>query len=327
MIHLSRLTLICYHYIKRHDEFKRIWGHDFDLFKKHINYFLREWKPISVNDLNLAFKGDLLLPPKCSLLTFDDGLKEHSTIIAPYLNSLGIKAVFNICTNTVLKKEPTISQTIHFGTAYFGIREFSRMIVSYINDDVMRSDYLRLLEKKQSEGIRELNTGIKIFFNKSHKQRVSQKLMENFWHIELEKIAPDIFDRVFMNETDINKLVSLGHTVGIHTASHAHVTDNCFDQEFIQTEIIEAKRGLEKISNTFIDCFAYPFGNKDDSLLKERNILKLKSTGLDNIFTTYFDGDTHCRRGNLGRYLSQSQDTVDVLKSNLWSYEIGNNYK
>lgn len=327
MIPISKLTLACYHYLKRHDEFRRIWGHNFDLLKKHINFFMKEWKPIGIKDLNLALRGELILPPKCSILTFDDGLKEHSTIIAPYLNELGIKAIFNVCTNTILKREPTIAQTIHFGTAYFGIRIFSQMIIPYIGDDVIRADYLKMLEDKKMVKLNDLNLAIKIFFNKNKAQKKSQEVMNTFWNKELEKISPDIFDKVFMDEADVRNILSLGHTVGIHTASHAHVTDKCFNQEFIQTEIIEAKRDLEKISNGHVDSFAYPFGKKKDSLLEDENFSKLKATGLDNIFTTYFDGDARCRKDNLGRYLSQSQDSVHMLQSNLWYYEIGNNNK
>ena len=125
---MSSLTSVCYHYIARADQFRRIWGHGFELFKKHLDFYKKNYKFVSAEDIkNKNLDGN------CLLLTFDDGLKEHSKIIAPYLESLGIKAVFSV-PSCILVDEPNTPQIIHFGTAYYGVRKF----YSFVEEELMK---------------------------------------------------------------------------------------------------------------------------------------------------------------------------------------------
>jgi peptidoglycan/xylan/chitin deacetylase (PgdA/CDA1 family) len=323
----SKITSICYHYLKRKDIFNRIWGHDIDLFKKHMDFLNKKYKPISIKLLRNYIQNKTNLPNNCSIITFDDGLKEHSEIIGPYLSSLGISAVFNVCTDTLLKREPVIPQIIHFGTAYFGIREFVNIVEKHIKNHSLYQSYFDFMGNIKTKTPLEINDRLKLFFNKKGDHINKLCFMRYIWHNELVKIDPFIMDKIFMNIEDVKKLIFQGHTIGLHTASHIQISNGQVTDEFIEKEIINAKKDLENILNIPIDCFAYPFGSINDVINNKSMVKTLKTLGFNFIFTTFFDGDVNFRAESIGRYLTQSDDSVSILESKLWTYEISNNYK
>lgn len=321
----TKVSLICYHYIKRDDEFQRIWAHDFKLFKTHIDYLKENYPPISLEQLELALNNKLVLPPKCSIITFDDGLKEHVRV-GEYLTQNKISAVFNVCGDVILKRKAVIVQTIHFGTAFFGVKKFAIMIEKYIQDESIKAKYRDLISNIEDRDIMTVHSSIKNFFNKNSEHYLILDTMRMFWKNELEKVTPGIFDRVFMDVEDLKYLISIGHSIGLHTASHISFKHSK-EEDLFKKEIIDPKKSLEEILNYEIKCFAYPFGKEDDILESNQYYSKFREVGFDYIFTTYYDNIPSLRPQNLGRYLTQSGDSLEDLESNLWSYEISYNHK
>src|SRR3989344_1939497 len=116
---MTTISAICYHYLSRDDEFKRMWGHSFELFKQHIDYLEKKYSIINPGDvLNERFEdGKHYL-----LLTFDDGLIEHRKI-ADYLATKNMHGIFAVPT-CIFRGELLNPQIIHFGSAYYGVRKF-----------------------------------------------------------------------------------------------------------------------------------------------------------------------------------------------------------
>ena len=307
-----KIVFLCYHYLRRNDEFKRIWGHDFDQFKKHIEFLEKEYKPISIDDLSLFLEGkDIELPEKCSILTFDDGLKEQATRIAPYLAKKKISAIFNVCP-CVIDGEPATPQVIHCGTAYYGVKNFYKLVKRYLDMD--------LFSKKYTPGMNalELNSEIKNFFKMEVSYDIGRKTLLEIWHKELERDIPDIMSKIFMNEKDIKSISSLNHSLGLHTNTHPpHEYSNFFFEE----EIEKPKLILEKISGKEVSVFTYPYGYEDRFLYNKNTLGKMRGIGLKYIFAIYKKYNK-LHKNFIGRYSSQSGDSVDVLKNNIWEYEV-----
>ncbi|HEY0272315.1 MAG TPA: polysaccharide deacetylase family protein [Chitinophaga sp.] len=63
-------------------------------FERDLDYLLRHFQPVGIPALLQAVKSGTPLPDNTFLLTFDDGLREVSSIIAPILLRKGVPAAF-----------------------------------------------------------------------------------------------------------------------------------------------------------------------------------------------------------------------------------------
>lgn len=310
---MSGLTAICYHYIARNDEFKRIWGHSFDLFKKHVDFFQNNYQTIGPQDVLLE---NFEAGKKYFLLTFDDGLKEHQKIIGEYLNRQGIKGVFAV-PSCIFRGELLNPQIIHFSSAYYGVREFYEQISSVIRSSF--SDKADLLESSPGNlELMELHKKTKQLFKRDFDFITSRQILLEVLKNFLKKDFPDIVDRVHLSKEEIVDLHKNGHAIACHTDSHPVVSEIAENQEIFNKELIQSKKDLEEVINDEVNIFAYPFGAEADILPNPQKII---DAGYSQILTTYQAGDLF-NQHHLGRYLSQSSDTLDDLTKNMWEYKV-----
>lgn len=70
-------------------------------FKEDIEFFLRYYTPVNLQDVIRYLDGTGRLPKRCFLPTFDDGFREMYDIVAPFLYMRGIPAIFFLNTSVV----------------------------------------------------------------------------------------------------------------------------------------------------------------------------------------------------------------------------------
>lgn len=309
----TKFSSVCYHYLERTDEFHRIWGHSFELFREHIAYYQANYELISQQQLE---EGEFPSGKKSLLLTFDDGLQEHTKIIAPYLNSLGISALFSVPT-CIFRNQPANPQILHFGMAFYGVRKFYNILFGTVQKNF--SDYLSFLPNNPDKfGLMELHGAIKSLFRRTLPVRTARQILINLYNEYLLKDCPDFMNKVHLQPSDITELVRLGHYLAAHTDSHCVVSQIADNQDLVEAELAYPRRELAKRTGTDVYSFAYPFGSSEDILKSEYLIEKM---GYKLIFTT-FKGGQNFNRMQIGRYCSQSQDSIACLKKNLWEYDI-----
>lgn len=281
-----KIKFYAYHYLTRNDEFKRLWGHDFNLFKEQVGQLSKTCNPLGINELlECSTSGVVDLPKKNFILTFDDGLKEHSKIIGPYLEKIGVTAIFFV-PSSILHGQPAVSQIIPCGTAYYGIRKFYKIIVKYLCDRVSEPEKY-LVRDANNLGIYELHAQIKNIFRVELSHKKSYEILSAFWHSELKKDVPDVFEKIYMSKEDIKRLVESGHSIGIHSKTHPVLNDSSYSEAVFQEEIADPKKELEEITGKSIEYFAYPYGGEDHVYYGEDIIDKIKKTGVKFFFTTF----------------------------------------
>ncbi len=312
---MSSLTSVCYHYLKRKDNFHRIYGHDFNLFKKHIDYYLKNYTIISADDvIQKNFKND----KKYLLLTFDDALKEQYTSITEYLNQKNIKAVFNIST-CIFENLPPNPQIWHFSTAYYGIRKFYSFFIKQLQ--VLNSEFIKLLPVDPDKI--QIDALYKVFKNFVKREIEHKDLRQTLLGVYKEHIEidfPEFMQEIFLSSDDLKKISTAGHTIGAHTHTHPVIQGVQTDNAMFKEEIIKSREILASIINKQINVFAYPFGAEEDILNDPQTITKIKNQ-YQLILTTYKQDDLF-DKFNFGRYLSQGDDNTNDLENNLWSYLI-----
>lgn len=309
---MTTLTSICYHYLARDDEFRRIWGHTFELFKEHIKFFKKNYTFINPNDvLKQKFEEDknYILP------TFDDGLAEHVKI-SRYLDELGIKGIFAIPTS-ILRGEPSNPQIIHFGGAYYGIRKFYNFVAEEINNSFPNYSGL-LLENPGAVELMQLLKLIKDIIKRKIDHKTGRKILMEIFSKHLSKDFPDFTELVHLRKQDIIDLVKRGHSLASHSDTHPVFKDIMNDAELMRKEIAQSKADLSNLIGEEIEIFAYPFGEAPDVL---ENTDYFTQSGYKMVLTTYQDAEKF-NPLNLGRYCSQSKDELDTLTRKLWKYKV-----
>jgi peptidoglycan/xylan/chitin deacetylase (PgdA/CDA1 family) len=63
-------------------------------FTEDLEFFLRYFAPVTLDDIVEALNGSRILPRSCFHLTFDDGFREVHEIVAPILERAGVPATF-----------------------------------------------------------------------------------------------------------------------------------------------------------------------------------------------------------------------------------------
>lgn len=316
------ISFVCYHYISRSDEFKRLYGHSLEVFKNHLKYFENNFNIISIEDLKDHLSGIKKLEGNCLILSFDDGLKEHSEIIAPILDKKKIKAVFSI-SGATLNKEPLNPQIIHCGMAVFGIRDFFNLFIKYGKELDLNED-LYLIEESEKKVLKDFYKKIKNKLKYKIPRKELRKVLLNIWNKELLEILPDSFEKIYMNLGEMKKLSEDGHTISLHSDTHPLINDSLFSEELFEEEIVYPKNKLENLISKRIACFSYPFASEKDILYNQQNLDKLNNLGIEFIFTI-FKKSSRFDTNFVGRYSSQASDDIKDLKENIWKYEISDN--
>ena len=90
------MTIVMYHYVRDlvSSRYPGIKGLSVGLFKEQLQYILKYYRVITMQDLFEAVRGDNRLPDNSLLLTFDDAYIDHFDTVFPVLCALGIQGSF-----------------------------------------------------------------------------------------------------------------------------------------------------------------------------------------------------------------------------------------
>lgn len=278
-----------YHYVRelKYSRYPEIKGLDIKLFKEQMQYILKHYKVIKMEELINAVKSQTKLPNNSLLLTFDDGYKDHFEIIFPILDELGVQGSFFPPAKAIQEHQVLDVNKIHFVLASVeDKKELISNIHSFMNK--FRKEYS--LEsnayydnKLKTEECR-LDTKEVVFI----KRMLQRELPEN-----LRKIIVDFlfnkyvskdecsFSReLYMSIDQIKCMKRKGMYIGSHGYNHYWL--NTLPKEHQQKEVEFSLEFLKEIGcDTENFAFCYPYGAYNESLLSV-----LKKNGCSLSFTT-----------------------------------------
>jgi peptidoglycan/xylan/chitin deacetylase (PgdA/CDA1 family) len=218
-----------------------------NLFNKDLNFFLKHYKSIDLNEV-LELMAGQKTQGTCFHLTFDDGLREVYEVIAPLLRAKGIAATF------FLNPDFIDNKTL-----------FYRHQVSLLIEALHTRKYSPLTLKQ-----------IRSYFKEGKPMDIKSLLLSISYHNKniLPKIAKvlDIdFDeylkssRPYMTTSEINELIKQGFTVGAHSMNHPLYRELPLQEQISQTET--SINYIESEFKPTHKAFAFPF--TDDGISKE----------------------------------------------------------
>ena len=181
-------------------------------------------------------------------LTFDDGLKNHITIVYPILRQLELPATFFVC--------PGLIETGEWQWPNEVIARLELLTQSERQEFSKRNGFSRTEPMWIVELMKSLTT----------KER---KIVQNSLRIETASFVLSKEQEIMsqpMTWEDLRSLDSKLITIGSHTMTHPILTT--VEESEMRFEITESRRILEERLKRSIDFFCYPNGSFDGNVVE-----------------------------------------------------------
>jgi peptidoglycan/xylan/chitin deacetylase (PgdA/CDA1 family) len=235
-------------------------------FKKDLDYFLKNYKSISMYDLINVIYCNKKIPRKSFLLTFDDGYREIYEVVVPILKEKGISATFFLTTDFIDNK-----------------KLFYRNKSSILIENIQKHSSTIIL--KEIKNILQKN---KIVFNNFKENILSLDYSQQFILDEIARIIEFDFneylriEKPYLSTKQVNDLISEGFTIGAHSIDHPIYPLLSLEEQIFQTSE-SVKRLKEKFT---LDNGIFAFPNSDRGILNNFFIELYKNNIVDATFGT-----------------------------------------
>ena len=268
---------LCYHYIRKPDDeahFPRILGTKISDFEDHIKKFKTKFDFLNLDDIyNMYYSKKEIRPRKPGLLlTFDDGLSDHFEA-AKILYENNIQATFFIPTCILRDQLPANPNIIHYCIAQFGVSEFLKIFYNGIDKYGPSFKKYPIEFDKSIDDPWEIIKKIKFLFKYSLTIHDSRNILLFIYKNLLEKKYPNILKNMHLNPSQVDNMVKMNHSLGMHTHNHISIGSSSLTQDDIEKEIIFPKKYFKEQFNTDVYSFSYPYGEPED-ILATRELLE-----------------------------------------------------
>ena len=165
----EKVTILCYHSVTRQTEPKANDPHKlhlrFDAFVEQLNYLQRHYRIISLADFVRAHREHRKLPANSAVLTFDDGVRNFLTVVAPLLLERSIPATSFVVTGENFTQEQS-SLNGHWqpddDDAYLSWSEIRRLIDAGLEFGSHTCTHAALTEISRSDAQSELQKSLEM---------------------------------------------------------------------------------------------------------------------------------------------------------------------
>jgi peptidoglycan/xylan/chitin deacetylase (PgdA/CDA1 family) len=256
-------------------------------FKADIEFFLKFYTPVSIENIIQHLDRIHELPKRCFLPTFDDGFREVSDIIAPFLFSKGVPAVFFIIPSVIDNKNLCYPQK-----KSILIRSLASKKKYTIQQEVES-----VLTKSGIEGSDIISRIRNIYYKK-------RSVLDQLGYVlECDFDEYVVTDRPYLNTIQINDLLKKGFGIGAHSIDHPLYSELTLDEQLFQT--FESMKILSEKFKYKCNAFAFPYtdyGISREFFIKAFSNKELKTSfGIGSILSKHF-------HRNLGRFSMERTD-------------------
>lgn len=209
------------------------------LFEKDLDYLLKHFTPIGLNELIEAVHQHKKLPSNAFFLTFDDGLAECYHTIAPILKKKGIPATFFLNSDFVDNK----ALMFRYKASYL-IEELTKRQVS--------TTEVALLFRKHKVTFLDLKSAL--LSVRWHQEALLDDLARSF-EIDFNAFLND--QKPYLSQEQISQMIEDGFTFGSHSQNHPTYNRIDLSSQIEQTLLSQAF--LNQHFQLPYQTFAFPF--------------------------------------------------------------------
>jgi peptidoglycan/xylan/chitin deacetylase (PgdA/CDA1 family) len=217
-------------------------------FKTDLDFFLKFYKPVSLQSIINHLDGIERLPQRCFLPTFDDGFREIYDIVAPILLAKGVPAAFFIISSNIN------NQTL----CYPQKKSIIINMVNKLNNTNIKTQLIKLLD---SSGVRGQNLTSKL----SNIYYLKRNILDEvaiILNCDFVKYVDTV--QPYLSIAQIKYLLKKGFDIGAHSIDHPLYSELSIEEQVAQT--VESIRQLSKTFEFSCNAFAFPYSDADISL-------------------------------------------------------------
>lgn len=228
-------------------------------FKNDLDYLLRYYAPSGLLDILDRIKAGFQFPERAFLLTFDDGFREMSDIVAPILLEKGLSATFFVNSAFVDNQE-----MCYLNKASLLVEQFQKNWSSVLEEnlsEILRCNHIRY--DNVSSGILSIK----------YQQRGILDEMAPLVHVDFSEYLK--IKEPYLTTSQINKMVESGFSIGAHSVDHPLYSSLSLEEQISQT-----RRSVEYVRERFnLNYGAFAFPHNDDGVSREF-FLRISESGL-----------------------------------------------
>ncbi|MFZ2448254.1 MAG: polysaccharide deacetylase family protein [Syntrophobacteraceae bacterium] len=215
-------------------------------FEADLDYLLREFRPITLEQLkSIILNGDT--PPKRSFyLTVDDGLRQAAEIMAPMFQRKGIPAAFFISPAFLDNVDMSYRFKISLLIGIMHERKIPRSAERAVED------VLKRVHSHSSDGM--ISTLLQVSFKKRHLLDEIANILEYNFEDYLRR------ERPYMSTEQVCALARDGFDIGSHSVLHPSYAELNLEEQLGQTRdgarMVRERFGVDR------GIFAFPFSER-----------------------------------------------------------------
>ena len=217
-------------------------------FKNDLEFLLRHYTAIGLPDLLKALRRDAALPKRSFLLTFDDGFREMSEVVAPLLYSMGVPATFFIAS----------AFTDNRALCYQHAASILAERLLQVSSPVLNAKIRTAIAASGTE-TDDLSAAITSL---PYQQRAVidtvARLVGMDTHAYLQR------ERPYLTSEQITDLIRKGFTIGAHSIDHPLYATLSFEEQLRQTR--ESVQFVRKTYGLNYSAFAFPHHDRGVSM-------------------------------------------------------------
>ena len=218
-------------------------------FKADLDFLLRNYVPISLLEILDYIETDRRLPENAFLLTFDDGYREMSEVVAPILLERGLSATFFVNSGFVDNE-----RLCYLNKASLLVEQFRKRS----SPGLEKTLYAILRDHNiQLDDIKTSILGVK------YEQRDLLDEIAMAMNVDFGQYLA--VTKPYLTTEQIDKLVESGFTIGGHSIDHPLYTSLSLEDQIHQT--IESVTFVRKRFDLNYGVFAFP--HTDAKVTKE----------------------------------------------------------
>ncbi len=257
----ERVAILCYHRVlprkKMGDVLSSPWLIVFrDSFERQMVYLKRHSNVMPLSACLALLASGAKLPPKATVVTFDDGWEDNYLYAFPILRRHRIPATFFLTTGFIGADKVFWPEKVTF---------YLRKLRKENPGSKETLESLSILPETDFPLLTTSDPDRWIEYLKMVSAATRRTILEELARRVPEMNASQLHANRLMSWDQAREMLESGMEFGAHGHSHRLLTDLSPDE--IEEEVRRSKITIEAHLNIPIDTFAYPNGNYDDEII------------------------------------------------------------
>ncbi|MFQ5413643.1 MAG: polysaccharide deacetylase family protein [Phycisphaerae bacterium] len=280
----ARCLAIMYHYVldERRDAGSGICGRTAPDFRRQLDRLCDTAEAIDWASMYAWLQGRGSMPKRSFLLTFDDGLAGHARVVAPILKERGIRAVFFVCGDVLVRQRLLPVHAVHLLMGTLGEDGFRDALLARLAEEDPSLDWAASVDPAAADRMYHYET--------PDRARLKYLLAVTLPAALRDHVVDALFEQHvgsatrwakewYLNWDDLTDLEAMGHTVGGHGQCHEPCTR--LGPERLRQDMTSVAAVLSGGLGPDLRPFAYPYGRCSDEVCTQ-----CRRAGFVQAFTT-----------------------------------------